>query len=539
MAYNISAFAGAGAQFFDNSGEPLVGGLIYTYAAGTTTPATTYTTQSGLTANTNPIVLDAAGRTPNEIWVAGGLLYKFILKTSTNVTIGTYDNIPGIDDPTVFNDLITVTGTNTLLGTAVPPVTGYVTGATYSFVVQNNNTGPVTVSIDGLGAKEITYAGSTPLVANQLVANAIVVIEYDGTRFQLMQSSASVATVAALTVAGNNISAVNSLGFRNRIINGNMVIDQRNAGASVAVATTVFGYLTVDRWRVSNQTDGALTLQQSSVAPAGFNSSLLATITTADASLGAAQFCFLQQAIEGFNVGDLAFGSASASPITLSFWVRSSLTGTFGGAITNGAINRSYPFTYTISAANTWEQKTVTLSGDTTGTWATNNTAGINVFFSLGTGTDNSATAGAWVGAQEFSATGAVSVVGTNGATFYITGVQLEAGSVATPFERRDYGRELIMCQRYYENINMPNTYIASVLTTALFTALYYKVTKRTNPSATATGITYYSAGSGGVAVPTVAFGSIFQDRAVLLATGLTNGNGFDGNGFVLASAEL
>ena len=245
-------------------------------------------------------------------------------------------------------------------------------------------------------------------------------------------------------------SPPNSMGFRNRIINGDMRIDQRNAGASVAVATTVFGYLTVDRWRVNNQTDGALTLQQSSVAPAGFNSSLLATITTADASLGAAQYCFLQQYIEGFNVGDLAFGSASASPITVSFWVRSSVTGTFGGAITNGAVNRSYPFNYTISAANTWEQKTVTLSGDTTGTWATNNTAGMSVFFSLGTGTDNSGTANAWAGAQRFSATGATNLVGTNGATFYVTGVQLEAGTVASQFERRDYGRELMMCQRYY-----------------------------------------------------------------------------------------
>jgi len=286
-------------------------------------------------------------------------------------------------------------------------------------------------------------------------------------------------------------SPPNSMGFRNRIINGDMRIDQRNAGASVAVASTVFGYLTVDRWRVNNQTDGALTLQQSSVAPTGFNSSLLATITTADASLGAAQYCFLQQYIEGFNVGDLAFGSASASPITVSFWVRSSVTGTFGGAITNGAVNRSYPFNYTISAANTWEQKTVTLSGDTTGTWATNNTAGMTVFFSLGTGTDNSGTANAWAGAQRFSATGATNLVGTNGATFYITGVQLEAGTVASPFERRDYGRELAMCQRYYwkldasggTNIN-GNTYPLASLTTA---SVDLPVVMRASPTITST----------------------------------------------------
>lgn len=180
MAYNISAFAGAGAQFFDANGTPLAGGLLYVYAAGTTTPATTWTTNSGAVANTNPIVLDSAGRTPNEIWLNSGLTYKFILKDSADVLIGTYDNIPAIDDPTVFNDLITVTGTDTLLGTATPPITGYVTGATYSFVVPNTNTGAVTISIDGLGAKEITYAGSTVLIPGQLVANSIAVIEYDG-----------------------------------------------------------------------------------------------------------------------------------------------------------------------------------------------------------------------------------------------------------------------------------------------------------------------------------------------------------------------
>ena len=130
--------------------------------------------------------------------------------------------------------------------------------------------------------------------------------------------------------------------------------------------------------------------------------------------------------------------------------VRSSLTGTFGGALSNSAQNRSYPFTYTISAANTWEQKSVTIAGDTSGTWLTTNGIGMFVFFSLGTGTTYSGTAGAWAGAQYVSATGATSVVGTNGATFYITGVQLEKGSTATSFDYLDYGRSLAQCQRYY-----------------------------------------------------------------------------------------
>lgn len=201
MAYSISYFAGAGAQFFDNNGTPLVGGLLYTYTAGTTTPATTYTTSSGTIANTNPIVLDSGGRTPYEIWVNTGVLYKFVLKNSDDVTIGTYDSIPSINDPTIFNNLITVTGTNTLIGTSSPPNTAYVSGMTLSFVVVNVNTGAVTIDVDGLGAKEIVFSGTTPLVPGQLVAGSMVTIEYDGTRFQLVANAAqrAVAVIAGST----------------------------------------------------------------------------------------------------------------------------------------------------------------------------------------------------------------------------------------------------------------------------------------------------------------------------------------------------
>ena len=240
-----------------------------------------------------------------------------------------------------------------------------------------------------------------------------------------------------------------SMGFRNRLINSDMRIDQRNAGASVTLGASLA--YTLDRWAGAEDTDGAATVIQDTVAPTGFTNSLKFTTTTADASLGATQFAYVAQAIEGLNVSDLAWGTASAQTVTLSFQVRSSLTGTFGGAITNSAFNRSYPFTYTISAANTWETKTVTIAGDTTGTWLTTNGVGMRVQFGLGVGSTYSGTAGAWAGSQFISATGATSVIGTLSATWQITGVQLEAGSVASPFERRDYGRELMMCQRYYQ----------------------------------------------------------------------------------------
>jgi len=186
MSINLSAFAGAGAQFSDANGAPLTGGLIYSYLSGTTTPVTTYTSRDGTTNNTNPIVLDAAGRTPAEIWLDGGVLYKFILKTSAFVQIGSYDDIPAINDTTTFSNLITVAGTNTLTGLATPALSGYAAGAQYSFIAQNTNTGAVTIDIDTLGVKSITKFGTTALAAGDIIAGALMLIEYDGTRFQLL-----------------------------------------------------------------------------------------------------------------------------------------------------------------------------------------------------------------------------------------------------------------------------------------------------------------------------------------------------------------
>ena len=259
---------------------------------------------------------------------------------------------------------------------------------------------------------------------------------------------------AILDASGGNTATINSMtptadslqGFRNRIINGGMVIDQRNAGASVTPTNSSYG---VDRWQYSLSQASKLTAQQSTTAPVGFTQSNLITSSSAY-SVGASEVFLFRQRIEGFNVSDLGWGTANAKTVTLSFWVRSSLTGTFGGAIRNNAQDRSYPFSYTIIAANTFEYKTITIAGDTSGTWTTDNTTGVEVNFSVGAGSSISNTAGAWVAGSYASATGATSVVGTNGATFYITGVQFEVGSVATPFERRDYGRELIMCQRYF-----------------------------------------------------------------------------------------
>ena len=251
----------------------------------------------------------------------------------------------------------------------------------------------------------------------------------------------------AVTVAQG---ASNNVTFRNRIINGGMVIDQRNNGASVTPVND--GYM-LDRWKFNCSQASKFTVQQNAgsvTPPVGFSNYMGFTVTSA-VTVGSTDNFMFSQRIEGFNFADMAWGTASASPITLSFWVRSSLTGTFGGSLQNSAENRSYPFTYSISSANTWEQKSVTIAGDTSGTWiGATNGVGLKAWFSLGMGSTYSGTAGSWAGSTYFSATGATSVVGTNGATFYITGVQLEAGTTASPFEYRQYGAELQLCQRYY-----------------------------------------------------------------------------------------
>lgn len=260
------------------------------------------------------------------------------------------------------------------------------------------------------------------------------------------------------TESGYSLGAGNASSFKNRIINGGMVIDQRNGGASVTPASGVDSF-PVDRFSIYSTQASKTTAQQnqgSVTPPAGYTNYLGVTSSSAYSVLSSDLFGIFQS-IEGYNTADLAWGTANAKSVTMSFWVYSSLTGTFGGAVANSAQNRSYPFSYTINSANTWEQKTVTIPGDTTGTWLTTNGRGMTVCWSLGMGSTRSGTANTWAATTYFSVTGAVSVVGTSGATFYITGCQLEVGTVATSFDFRSYGTELALCQRYFLDLR-PST---------------------------------------------------------------------------------
>jgi len=261
------------------------------------------------------------------------------------------------------------------------------------------------------------------------------------------------ADVIQSSVANTSLGAGNASIMKNRCINGAMVIDQRNAGASVTANDGVFG---VDRFQYHATQSSKGTLQQNAgsiTPPTGFSNYLGFTSSSAYSITSTDQFNIWQK-IEGYNIADLGWGTANAKTVTLSFQVYSSLTGTFGGSIFNRTGARSYPFTYTISLANTWTTISITIAGDTSGSWNTDNNIGMYVLFGLGVGSTYSGAAGSWSSNLYYSATGATSVVGTNGATFYITGVQLEVGSSATGYEYRQYGQELALCQRYYQRYN-------------------------------------------------------------------------------------
>jgi hypothetical protein len=296
-------------------------------------------------------------------------------------------------------------------------------------------------------------------------------------------SGSSGITTPTTSTTGEFVTSVT--GFKNRIINGAMVIDQRNAGASVSVGTAT-GTYTLDRWRVYHDTaiTSNITAQQSTTVPTtGYiNSQILTNGTGASPASG--DLNVFQQRIEGYNVADLNFGSSTASAVTLSFWVRSSLTGTFGVGLSNSAQDRSVASTYTINSANTWEQKTITFSGDQSGTWVTNNGIGLITNFDLGSGTtSNATTAGTWQAGRVLRTSACTNFIGTTGATFYITGVQLEKGSTATSFDYRPFGTELALCQRYFQLMDMGYVYGFATSGNQISSNYTYPVAMRATPT--------------------------------------------------------
>ena len=395
-----------------------------------------------------------------------------------------------------------------------------------SVVIAGNTSGSITISApDVSGSNTLTL----PVATDTLVGKATT-------------DTLTNKTLVNPTITGlQTLNTPNTFGFKNRIINGGMVIDQRNAGASVATASAAKSFA-VDRFAFQVTQNAKFTGQQNSGAmtpAAGFNN-YLGCVSTSAYSVASTDYFNVKQDVEGYNTADLAWGTANAQTVTLSFKVYSSLTGTFGGAIYNADGSRSYPFSYSIPVANTWTTISITIVGDTggSGTWNTTNSIGITVNFSMGTGTTYSGTAGAWAGTYYASATGAVSVVGTSGATFYITGVQLEKGSTATSFDFRDYGRELAMCQRYFSIINdwyvraynIGGSYIGAPMT--------LPATMRTTPTVTVVGTPAYVNCSSMTAVANFGNSAIAM-YAPLSGAGDTRFSCGGSSNYITSSAEL
>lgn len=340
-------------------------------------------------------------------------------------------------------------------------------------------------------------------------ANTIPSFQVDGSGVIVAASNTAI-TLTANSVANNQFqtgSIENYMraqgafaGNRNKIINGAMQIDQRNAGGTLTVSAS--SQYVVDRWLIYGTQSAKFTSAQGgpitgAAATAGFNKYLNVN-SSSSYSVNSNDVFLVRQAIEGYNITDLQWGTANAKTVTLSFWVNSTLTGTFGGSLTNGDVNRSYPFSYTIVAANAWEQKFITISGPTTGTWDSTSGTGIRLYFNMGAGSTFNGTANAWATVSDVTfPTGSTSVVGTSGANWYLTGVQLEVGSTPTPFEFRHFGQELNLCLRYFEStvglgeaaasgtINSFRATLGVYAGNSYFGPIVFKVNKRSIPTVT------------------------------------------------------
>jgi len=409
--------------------------------------------------------LGAAGKT---ITSTGVLAHTGNLTISGNTTFSnpiTYGGVTLSNSVTGTGSMVlatALTSTNTALRTLIADrlqvanaAAIYQTKAIERAALANTN---ASISNVKTGLTSTNTALRT-LIADRLqVANAATIYQTKSIeRAALANTNASISNVktglTSTNTALRTLISDNTFGYKNRIINGDMRIDQRNAGATKQITAT--NDYTTDRWRAIATGAGRMDFARStSTPPTGFSHFLRMTVGVADNSLTSTDEYFISQRIEGFNIADLLFGSASAKAVTLSFWVRSSLTGAFSGALRNaagGALNRSYPFSYTISAASTWEQKTVTLTADTSGTWTTDASIGVEVCFCVGAATGQLGTANAWTGPTAVSGvTGTTNVMATVSNTFDLTGVQLEKGTVATGFDVRSHQQELALCQRYF-----------------------------------------------------------------------------------------
>ena len=472
-----------------------------------------------------------------------GVLTATNTQTVTNKTINLANNTLVSTSAQLAAAVTDETGTGALVFATSPTLVTPALGTPSSGVV-TNLTGTANITATG--------GASGPIAATTLSASSTV----SGAGFSAyLASPPAIGGTAPAAASFTSLNTGQLAGLRNRIINGAMTIDQRNGGASVANVAAAAQY-TLDRWWIYGTLASKFTCQQASATlPSGF-ANYLAITSSAATTPAATDIYVFGTKPEGFNIADFAWGTANAKSVTLSFRVYSSLTGTFGGSIGNSAANRCYVFSYSIPVANTWTTISVTIPGDTSGTWLVNNGIGAQMYFDLGSGTSQKTTAGTWGGTFYYGVTGGVNVVATNAATFYITGVQLELGSVATPFEQRPYGMELALCQRYYYKIanTSGNRYysgsVSAASTTRIISSVFAVAAPlRISPAITYSGIDIYNSSYssvGAITSASVYAGGTSQTPSldINLASGLTTGSQYivtiaPTTGYIDFSAEL
>ena len=435
-------------------------------------------------AKLNALIADAVPTSNLSLNSTTGTIANFTASTA-NVTLGTIPTLTAGTTTSTAATITTVTIPTLTAGTTTSTAASITSGT-----IQTLTSSTATITGGTFSGSVNSTAGTIGTLNSTTgtIGNLSTTLAGD---FTISQGTGTIGT-GVITAA--KMANPQYTGFRNRIINGNMRIDQRNNGASITPAD---GQFSVDRFRFTLSQPSKITCQQNAASvtpPTGFTNYLGIT-STSSYSLGSTDNFQLQHPIEGYNISDLNWGSANAQKITISFWVYSSLTGTFGGALYNGASNYFYPFSYSISSSNTWEKKTITINGASSGTWATDNSAGIYIQFSIGAGSSYLGTAGTWGSSVYLGVTGQQQIVSNSGATWYITGIQLEAGSTATDFERRPYGTELALCQRYclkycgnasFEDVNCN---LIGFNGTTAYGPVYTVVPMRTTPSISSSGL--------------------------------------------------
>jgi len=462
-----------------------------------------------------------------------------------NLVMGT-NGITGLVDPTSAQDAATKkyvddNSINNVVEDVTPQLGGNldVNGNT----ITSTSNGNIVINPDGTGTVDVSSSRITSVTdptGNQDAATKKYVDDADDLKLNLsggtMTGNIAMNTnsITGLADPSNPQDAAtknyaDAISARNRIINGDMRIDQRNDGAAVTI--TGGGAYTLDRFRVVASGNGAIAVQQVADAPAEFYNSIKCTVSTADTNLQNEEY-FIAQFIEGYNFADFNFGTANAKDVTISFWVKASVAGSYGFSIKNNGVTRTYPTSYTISAGevNTWVKKTITIPGNTSGTWDKGAGVGLEVHFNLGVGSTLKGTANTWAVGNYSAATGSLDWISTNAATFYITGLQVELGTIATPFERRSYGQELALCQRYYQTGNFK--FWGYTLAGGPFGGtIPFNTQMRTNPSVSTSGAT-------GGNFSNVVVESTYKGEFVLYGTAISTG-GIVFQAPYIASAEF